>query len=94
MAILAPHTRAVFPAGGCFGRFLGPRGPKWRFHFLTLTQKERRAGQAECTQVTLFLYNCWVSVAKTQFGPVSGVPVFWELTKNYAAGPFIHEYKG
>ena len=41
---------------------------------MTLTQKERRGGRPECTQVTLFPYNCWVSAAKTRFGPVSGVP--------------------
>ena len=35
---------------GRFGRFLGPRGPKWSVHFLDLTQKERRAGRAGCTQ--------------------------------------------
>ena len=62
-----------WPESGRFGRFSGPRGPKWRFHFLHLTQKERRAGRAECTQVTLFPYNCWVCEAKTRFGPVSGV---------------------
>ena len=41
---------------------------------MTLTQKERRGGRPECTQVTLFPYNYWVSAAKTRFGPVSGVP--------------------
>ena len=49
-------------------------GPKWRFHFLMLAQKDRIAGRAKCTQVTLFPYNCWVYWAKTWFGPVWGVP--------------------
>ena len=62
-----------WPESGRFGRFSGPRGPKWKTHLLTLTQKERRGGRPECTQVTLFPYNCWVSAAKTRFGPVSGV---------------------
>ena len=61
-----------WPETGCFGRFSGPRGPKWVLHFLTLTQKERRAGRAGCTQATLFPYDCGVSSAKTPFGPVSG----------------------
>ena len=42
------------------GRFLGPRVPKWTFHFLHLTQKERCVGRAKCTQVTLFPHNYWV----------------------------------
>jgi hypothetical protein len=63
-----------WPESGRFGRFSGPRGPKWKTHLLTLTQKERRGGRPECTQVTLFPYNYWVSAAKTRFGPVSGVP--------------------
>ena len=61
-----------WPETGRFGRFSGPRGPKWENHFLHLTQKERRAGRAGCTQATLFPYDCGVSSAKTPFGPVSG----------------------
>ena len=56
------------PETGRFGRFLGPRGPKWNIHFFQFTQKERCAGRAECTQVTLFPYNCWVFEEKTRFG--------------------------
>ena len=37
-----------WPESGRFGRFSGPRGPKWRIHLLTLTQKERRGGRPEC----------------------------------------------
>ena len=91
-----------WPESGRFGRFSGPRGPKWRIHFWHLTQKERRGGRPECTQVTLFPYNCWVSAAKTRFGPVSGVPGPKRVLgngrnrpkatgRNYAAGPFMHE---
>ena len=54
------------------------------------------------TQVTLFPYNCWVSAAKTRFGPVSGVPGPKRVLgngqnrpkatgRNYAAGPFLQE---
>ena len=32
------------PETGRFGRFSGPRGPKWSVHFLLLTQKERCTG--------------------------------------------------
>ena len=63
-----------WPESGRFGRFSGPRGPKWSVHFLHLTQKKRRASPAGCTQGTLFPYNCWVSRAKIRFGPVWGVP--------------------
>ena len=49
------------PETGRFGRFSGPSGAKWNIHFLHLTQKERCTGRAECTQVTLFSYDCWVS---------------------------------
>ena len=91
-----------WPESGRFGRFSGPRGPKWSVHFWHLTQKERRAGRPECTQVTLFPYNCWVSAAKTRFGPVSGVPGPKRVLgngrnrpkatgRNYAAGPFLQE---
>ena len=91
-----------WPESGRFGRFSGPRGPKWRIHLLTLTQKERRGGRPECTQVTLFPSKCWVSAAKTRFGPVSGVPGPKRVLgngrnrpkatgRNYAAGPFMHE---
>ena len=87
---------------GPFRPFFGPQGPKWNIHFLHLTQKERRAGRPECTQVTLFPYNCWVSAAKTRFGPVSGVPGPKRVLgngrnrpkatgRNYAAGPFMQE---
>ena len=62
------------PETGRFGRFLGPRGPKWRIHFLHATQKKRCTGQSECTQVTLFPYKYWVFEEKMQFGPVSGHP--------------------
>ena len=72
-----PHSRQfgfsrLWPETGRFGRFSGPRGPKWDIHFLTLTQKERRAGRARCTQATLFPYDCGGLRAKTPFGPVSG----------------------
>ena len=91
-----------WPESGRFGRFSGPRGPKWNIHFLHLTQKKQRAGRAGCTQVTLFPYNCWVRKEKTRFGPVSGVPGPKRVLgngekrskatgRNYAAGPFIHE---
>ena len=39
-----------------------------------LGRKERRAGQARCTQATLFPYDGGVLREKTRFGPVSGVP--------------------
>ena len=91
-----------WPQKGRFGPFSGPRGPKWNIHLVTLTQKERRAGRAECTQVTLFPYNCWVVGSKTRFGPVSGVPGPKRVLGNgrnrpkatgrsSVAGPFIHE---
>ena len=59
------------PETGRFGRFSGPRGPKWSVHFWYLTQKEQCTGQAECTQVTLFPYKYWVFEEKMRFGPVS-----------------------
>ena len=91
-----------WPESGRFGRFSGPRGPKWKNHFLHLTQKERCCARVRCTQVTLFPYNCWVSAAKTRFGPVSGVPGPKRVLgngqnrpkatgRNYAAGPFLQE---
>ena len=61
-----------WPETGRFGRFSGPKGPKWDIHFWTLTQKERRAGRARCTQATLFPYDCGGLRAKTRFEPVSG----------------------
>ena len=54
--------------------FLGPRGPKWRFHFWYLTQKEQRAGRAGCIQVTLFPYNCWVRKEKNAIRARFGGP--------------------
>merc|ERR1712051_918547 len=75
LAKTAPQRSfSQWPKSGRFGRFSGPRGPKWKNLLLTLTQKERCCARARCTQVTLFPYNCWVSAAKTRFGPVSGVP--------------------
>ena len=41
-------------------------------HFWHLTQKERRADRARCTQATLFPYDCGGLRAKTRFEPVSG----------------------
>ena len=91
-----------FPPMARFRPFSGPRGRKLRFHFCYLTQKERCAGRFVYTQVTLFPYNCWVSAAKTRFGPVSGVPGPKRVLgngrnrpkatgRNYAAGPFLQE---
>ena len=90
------------PETGHFGRFSGPRGPKWRIHFWYLTQKEQCTGQAECTQVTLFPYKYWVFEEKTRFGPVSGLPGPKRVSgncrkwpkatgRNCVAGPFMHE---
>ena len=90
------------PETGRFGRFSGPRGPKWRIHFLHLTQKERCTGQAECTQGTLFPYKYWVFEEKMRFGPVSGLPGPKRVSgncrkwpkatgRNCVAGPFMHE---
>ena len=66
------------------------------------TQKERRAGQAGCTQDTLFTYDGGVLRAKTRFGPVSGVPGPKRVTGNSqkrpsatgrkaVAGPFMNQ---
>ena len=87
---------------GRFGGFSGPRGPKWENHFWDLTQKERRAGRAGCTQATLFPYDCGVSSAKTPFGPVSGAHGPKRVTGNgrkrpsatgrkAVAGPFMNQ---
>ena len=75
-----------WPESGRFGRFSGPRGPKWKNHFWYLTQKERCCARARCTQVTLFPYDCWVFEAKTRFRPVWGSPdqnAFWETAKGH-----------
>merc|ERR1711894_380085 len=90
------------PETGRFGRFSGPRGPKWSVHFWYLTQKERCTGQAECTQGTLFPYKYWVFEEKMRFGPVSGLPGPKRVSgncrkwpkatgRNCVAGPFMHE---
>ena len=90
------------PETGHFGRFSGPRGPKWKNHFLHLTQKERCTGQAECTQGTLFPYKYWVFEEKTRFGPVSGLLGPKRVSgncrkwpkatgRNCVAEPFMHE---
>ena len=105
-ATLEPRATFVrtllMPASGHFGRFSGPRGPKWSVHFWHLTQKERCTGEAECTQVTLFPYEYWVFEEKTRFGPVSGLPGPKRVSgncrkwpkatgRNCVAGPFMHE---
>ena len=66
----------------------------WNAHFLMLTQKERCARRAECTQVTLFPHDCWFFEAKMRFRPVSGVPGKRPKAtgRNYAAGPFMQEF--
>ena len=96
------HRNGTFVPPAPTGRFSGPRGPIWRYHFWYLTQKERCTGKAECNQVTLFPYKYWVFEEKTRFGPVSGhlgpKRVSGNCRKwpkatgrNCVAEPFMHE---
>ena len=76
--------------------------PEWKYHHDHYHYPAGARSRPECTQVTLFPYNCWVFVEKTRFGPVSGVPGPKRVLGNgrnrpkatgrsSVAGPFLHE---
>ena len=66
---------------GAFRPFFRPQGAKWKNHCWYLIQTERCTGRAECTQVTLFPYKCWVFEEKTRFGGPQAVTRFEKWTK-------------